>query len=291
MLADHLGAALSHRFAPLVVFGVLSLSSVALGAYICAEMGVPSALWVRNLAAWGVGALAALAIALTYRAAMLHVALWVAPLGLLLTFLSPAQDGVHRWIDAGPLQVNAAMLLLPSMIVALEMMPRQFIWVWAAPLASLLLGVLQPDASQATALVLVVVILAATSSLPLWTRMAIVVAAGALGLAAWFQSDPLAPVPEVEDILLVGMNVAPIAAALALVFVMSTALCLDFTLPYVSKRVGHATAALSLCFFAWIITTYFGAYPVPWVGIGLSPIVGAWLGVGLLVGLRRDANA
>lgn len=287
---DRLGAARNHRFALLVIFGVLSLGSVALGAYICAAMDVPAALWVRNLAAWGVGALAALVIALTFRAAMLHVALWTAPLGLLPTFCSPAQDGVHRWIDAGPLQVNAAMLLAPSMIVALAMLPRQVLWIWAAPFASLFLLVLQPDASQATALAAVVVMLAATSALPLWTRVAIIIAAGALGLAAWFRPDPLAPVPEVEDILRVGANVAPIATGAALVLVLSTALCFDF-LPHVSKRVGHAAAALSLCFSAWIVSTYFGAYPVPWVGIGLSPILGAWTGVGLLVGLRRDARA
>lgn len=289
-MAERVAAALSQRFALLVVFGAFSFSSVALGAYICAEMGVPSALWVRNLAAWGVGALAALAIALTFRAAMLHVALWAAPLGLLLTFLSPAQEGAHRWVDVGPLYVNAAMLLLPAMIVAVAMLSRRFVWAWAPPLVCLVLLVLQPDASQATALALVVVTLAATSTLPVWARLAIVAAAGVLGVLAWFQPDPLAPVPEVEEILRIGMRVAPIAAGLALACVAATALCFGFTQPHVSEPTRGATVALSVCFLAWIVTTYFGAFPVPWVGIGLSPIVGAWLGVGLLVGLRREAG-
>ena len=31
----------------------------------------------------------------------------------------------------------------------------------------------------------------------------------------------------------------------------------------------------------------FGAFPVPWVGMGMSPIVGGWLGVGLLAAAMR----
>jgi len=66
------------------------------------------------------------------------------------SFLAPAQEGVHRWIDLGPLHVNVAALSLPAAIVALA-----FCGIWsriggafAAAIAVLL--VLQPDASQAT---------------------------------------------------------------------------------------------------------------------------------------------
>ena len=51
--------ALQHRLATLCVFGVCSFAAVAIGAYICALSGVPSALWIRNLAAWCVGAVLA----------------------------------------------------------------------------------------------------------------------------------------------------------------------------------------------------------------------------------------
>ena len=35
----------------------------------------------------------------------------------------------------------------------------------------------------------------------------------------------------------------------------------------------------------------FGAFPVPFVGMGASPILGAWCGLGLLVGLGRPRRS
>ena len=40
--------------------------------------------------------------------------------GIVATLFAPAADGVHRWIDIGPLHINAAALLLPATIVALR---------------------------------------------------------------------------------------------------------------------------------------------------------------------------
>lgn len=283
-----MGALLRHRFAVLVIFGAFSFGAVALGAYICVAMGAPSALWVRNLAAWGVGAIVAIAVALTFRPVMLHVALWAAPLGLLATFANSAQAGVHRWIDIGPLHANAAMLLLPPMIVAVAMLTRQNVWSWVAPFAALLLVVLQPDASQATALAIVLIGLALGASLQPIARFAIIVAIAALATLAWFQPDPLQPVPEVEDILSAGFMTVPIATGFALIFLISTALCADA--PWRSRPTPQRLAAwaLSAFFLGWIGTTFLGAFPVPWVGVGLSPIIGAWLGIGLLAGLPRS---
>ena len=48
-----------------------------------------------------------------------------------------------------------------------------------------------------------------------------------------------------------------------------------------------AGGALSLCLAAWAVTPLFGAFPVPLVGVGMSPILGAWLGVGLLAATAR----
>ena len=52
-------------------------------------------------------------------------------------------------------------------------------------------------------------------------------------------------------------------------------------------RLRLAGAALSLCLAAWAVTPLFGAFPVPLVGVGMSPILGAWLGVGLLAAMTR----
>ena len=278
---------LPHRFALLVLFGAFSLIAVAIGVYICALSGAPSALWLRNLAAWGVGALLAFGLAFVRRREALHVALWAAPLALLATFLSPAQEGVHRWIDTGPLHINAAMLTLPAAAVSLAVLARDRPWVWIASFTSMLLLVLQPDASQATTLAVIMVAIAAAAAARPLLRAGIIVAATALATLAWFQRDPLQPVPEVEDILELAFAIAPILAAAALAALVLTAISAEIITRYQREAPRVAGWVLTLCFLGWIATTYFGAYPVPWVGTGLSPIIGAWLGVGLLVGLRR----
>src|SRR5688572_18761303 len=90
----------------LVVFGLLSLAAVGLGAWVCAASGVPMGSWLRNLIAWGVGGVLAAGLAFAGgRPPSLAVALVAAPVGLAATFLNPDQQGVHRWIDAGPLHV------------------------------------------------------------------------------------------------------------------------------------------------------------------------------------------
>ena len=289
VLTDRLAAALRQRFAVLAAFGVCSFVAVAIGAYICALSGVPSALWIRNLAAWGVGAVLAFGLAHVRQSEVLHIALWAAPLALLVTFLSPAQEGVHRWIDAGPLHINAAMLTLPAASVALAALSREHVWAWGASFAALALLVLQPDASQATTLAAVMVAIAAPASSRPLLRFAVIAGAVALATLAWFQRDPLQPVPEVEDIIELAFAIAPALALAALAALLLTAISAQAPMGAQRETPRTAAWALSLCFLAWVATPYFGAYPVPWVGIGLSPIIGAWLGIGLLATLRRES--
>lgn len=282
--------ALRNRFALFVVFGICSLAAVLIGAFVCAQSDVSTALWLRNLAAWCVGAVVAVGLALRRRTEALYVAVWAAPLAVLATFFSPAQEGVHRWIDAGPLHINAAMLVLPAAAVALAATSREHVWSWVLAFLTLALLVFQPDASQATSLAAVMVAIAvAEASRPL-LRVAVIVGATALATASWFQADPLQPVPEVEDILELASAIAPSLALAAIAALLLTAICADALTRHQREASRTAAWALSVCLLAWIATTYFGAYPVPWVGIGLSPIIGAWLGIGLLVGLRRSAT-
>jgi hypothetical protein len=44
---------------------------------------------------------------------------------------------------------------------------------------------------------------------------------------------------------------------------------------------------MSACLLIWIIAPFLGAYPVPFAGLGPSPVIGGWLGIGLLAALWR----
>lgn len=271
----------------LLGFGGASLIAVATGAAVCAVSGVPAALWGRNLAAWVVGAAAAAGIAWAWRPAIASVALWLAPLGLGATFLAPGMDGVHRWTDIGPLHMNMAMLLLPAAVAALPAAngPRPMFWV--AMLLSLTLLTLQPDASQATSLAAVVALIAAGSASRPGLRLGLIAIAAGAAAVAWLRPDPLLPVPEVEGIVGLAFAVSPWAGGLAVMSLAAVAAAPVLWTRARAPALKLAGAALGLCLLGWAATPMLGAFPVPLVGVGLSPILGAWLGAGVLAGRMR----
>ncbi len=271
----------------LLGFGGVSLIAVATGAAVCAASGAPTGLWGRNLAAWVVGAAAAVGIARRWRPAMASAGPWLAPLGLAATFLAPGMDGVHRWTDLGPLHMNMAMLLLPAAVAAWPAAggPRPLSWV--AMLLCLALMAAQPDASQATTLAAVVVLVAALSVRPAGLRIGLIAAATGAAVIAWLRPDPLLPVPEVEGIVRLAFAVSPAAGGVAVLSLAALAAAPVLWVRGRSSDLRLAGAALGLCLLGWAVTPMFGAFPVPLVGVGLSPILGAWLGAGVMAGRLR----
>ncbi|WP_336969877.1 hypothetical protein [Brevundimonas aurantiaca] len=277
----------------MAVFGLASLAAVGLGAAVCALSGVSAASWGRNLAAWLVGAVIAAALAAAGRRVVSPgAALTVAGLavtGLAASFFNPAQEGVHRWIDAGPLHVNIAMVVLPSLSVVLAAAEDRRA-IWGAAVAALILLVAQPDASQTTTLAAVLILVAAFRAPSRGVKAALILFAGVAAAAAWMRPDPLQPVAEVEEIVGLAFQVSPLIGGLALILLAVFA-AVPAALTRPDARLKLAGAALSLCLAAWAVTPLFGAFPVPLVGVGMSPILGAWLGVGLLAATARAARS
>ncbi len=263
----------------LLLFGAASLAALVTGVVACAVSDVPAGSWGRNLAAWAAGAVLAGVIARFARSGFSTIALWALPVGLLATLISPDQEGIHRWVDLGPLHVNMAMLLGPGAVVAMAASAEKRL-TWLAFLISLAVLVVQPDASQATALAVVGAMVAVFGTKPPMIRWGVPVIAAGLAVAAWLGPDPLQPVPEVEGIIGLAFSVSPVLAGLAVLSLTAVA-----ATPAQIRRLPGL--ALGLCFLLWALMPLFGAFPVPWVGIGMSPIVGGWLGVGLLAAAMR----
>lgn len=263
----------------LMLFGAASLAAVAIGAVVCAASDVPAGSWARNLAAWAAGAALAGAIARFARPGFSTIALWTLPVGLLATLISPDQEGVHRWVDLGPLHVNMAMLLMPGAVVAIAASAEKQL-TWVAFLISLAVLAVQPDASQATTLAIVGAMVAIIGTKPPLIRWSVPVIAAGFAVAAWLRPDPLQPVPEVEGIVGLAFAVSPLLAGAAVLSLTAVAAA-----PTRTWRLPGL--ALGLCFILWALMPLFGAFPVPFVGIGMSPIVGGWLGVGLLAAAMR----
>lgn len=263
-------------------FALLSLACVAAGCAIAATQGVPVGSWARNVAAWAVGAAAAWTIAT--RASRLSWMLVVAPVAIAATLFNSGQEGVHRWIDVGLLHVNVAAVLLPAAVVALAAVAHRG-WSWLCAAGMLGLLVLQPDASQAAALGAAMIVILASLRAP-----ALVRAGGAAAIvlaiaAACVRPDPLAPVPEVEGIIGLAWAWSPVAAVVAVALLAATAL---YPLRLARWPRPFAPAlALAVCFGVQSLAPAFGAFPVPLAGVGMSPILGFWLGAGAVAAAQR----
>lgn len=264
-------------------FGLLSLLTVAMGCAIAAAHGVGAGSWARNLVAWGVGAAAAWAVA--RRPAVLPAFLLAAPAALAGTLLNAPQEGVHRWIDVGPLHINAAAALLPAAIVALAAL-RGRRWSWIAAAAILGVLVLQPDASQATAFGAGMLVVLASLRAPVAVRAGGAVVTVLAIAATWLRPDPLAPVPEVEEIVSLAWGWSPVAAAVAVALLAATALW-PLRMAVADGPAKVAALALAACCALSALAPALGAFPVPLLGIGMSPVLGFWLGAGALAAVHR----
>jgi hypothetical protein len=256
-------------------FAICSFFSVAAGCFVAASNGTAASVWGRNAAAWVVGGALAYLLARMRPAPLLHVVLVATPVALLVSLLSTGQSGVHRWIHLGPLHWNAALLFLPAAIVALTAaMERGWRWTWWAVMAIAVALCVQPDASQATAFAAAI----AAVSLPGRGRLltALLVALAAF---AWTRPDPLLPVPEVEGIVALAVGISGGVAALCVASLVAMAAS-----PLMEA--GTAARALSVYFAVCVLMPMCGAYPVPLTGMGMSPILGFWVGIGTLLGCR-----
>lgn len=269
------------------LFAVASLITVAFGCWICALADVATGSWVRNLVAWAAGAALALPLMMAAGPRTRTVLLVSGAVLLVASLFGMPQQGVHRSLDFGPLHINVALVVLPAMVVALA---GSSLKVWQGVLALGVLAVLvgQPDASQATAFALAFAVIVARSDLRRPAKLALSGAILVLAVISWLRPDPLQPVPEVEQIVQLAWSLSPVLAVAGVVMLAGTALT-----PLLVSRSTAATAALALStwFVATAVTPLFGAFPVPWLGIGMGPILGAWLGVGLLAARLRPASS
>jgi hypothetical protein len=188
-------------------------------------------------------------------------------------------------VSAGPLYINMAMLVAPAAVVTLAVRPARWSWLLAA--ACLVILVAQPDGSQATAFGGALIWIGVRAAPRGWMKLAAVTGTLALVAAAWLRPAPLQPVPEVEGILQLAYALSPVLAALALAALLLFAAAPGVLTRGAPRDAALAGVALGLYLLLAALTPFLGAYPVPLVGVGLSPVLGAWIGVGALAAVLR----
>lgn len=271
------------RRTALWLFAFASLSAVALGAAVMLLSNVPLAIIIRNPVAW----LAAGGIGI-FLATRGWLGGWGAPAALViiaLSFLGPDQQGVHRWLDLGLVQLNAAALVLPLAIATFHRTHATVGAVCFVLIAALL--ALQPDISQLAGFIPAAFILAGARFG--WVGMGVAAAGGAAAITVCLmQPDPLAPVAHVEGILTMAWTQSPL---LGLAMGTSLGVAALSPLSVSLARPSNMTTPLALAayFVATAVAPLFGAYPVPLAGYGVSFVVGWVLGVAALAATRADS--
>lgn len=257
------------------------LPALVIGVLVMRNSGVPAARWAVNLGAWLTGALLVLGCSLIRPErffAGARAASFIAPVLLALTFWFDGIDGVHRWILLGPVRLHVGSLAGPLIVFAVAMPPAKERYGSALllSLACLALCSAQPDAGQASAVAAALATVLIVGSRSTWRYAAAAVAIGACALA-WLRPDPLSPVPEVEGVLGLAWKES---AAIGVASIFALALLVSpFLAAYMQKRKAKpASAHLALAFAAYfaaaIGVTQAGAFPVPVLGFGASPILG-----------------
>ena len=263
------------------------------GALIMRQHDVPSSRWGLNLIAGILSAaicavfLARSRTAMSRTAAIISAGLALAALAA--TFAMAGSMGVHRWIQVGPLNVHAGAICLPVLIGALGVLDAfggKLRWaplLLAISAATVLL--LQPDAAQATAFAGAAITLLIANKQRTGAAWAAALAIAALAAWTWMRVDPLSPISYVEGI--VGLARQSGSAWLVACIAALAVLPLPF---FVSALSRHSAVARALGVYLCIclLAPLFGAFPVPLIGFGLSPIVGYFVALAFL---RSGDNA
>jgi hypothetical protein len=266
------------------IFGFASLLTIILGAVVMALSGIPLGVWIRNPIAWLVAG--AGAIFLMRRVWATGWAVLAGLVVIALTFLGPGQEGVHRWLGLGPIQLNGAALVLPLAIVGFERAHGAVAAIGFVLIAALLAW--QPDISQLAGFLLATILLS-TSRFG-WPGLQVSIALAATTIAIALSPDPLEPVPHVEGIFALASSESP-AIALAMAASLAAAALIPLII-WLAHPLGMVTPfALSAYLVATGLAPFFGAYPVPLAGYGLSFVIGWWLGIAALCVRPRTTAA
>ena len=283
------------KIAPRLWWLLTPFPALIVGALIMRQHDVPSSRWGLNL----IGGVLSAAICAVFlarsRAAMSKTAASISAClavgALAATFAMAGSMGVHRWIQAGPLNVHAGAVCLPLLIVALGVLDAfggKLRWaplLFAISVAMLLL--LQPDAAQATAFAGAVFTLLIANKQRAGAAWAAALVIAALAAWTWTRIDPLPPVPYVEGIVGLARQSGPVW------LVASIAALALLPLPFFIGQSGSHSAvarALGVYLCVCILAPLFGHFPVPLVGFGLSPIVGYFVALGSLSVLSQPAQ-
>lgn len=248
-------------------------AAVACGVAYIAVAGGPSSYIARNVLALVVGVLVAAAVwaAARDRREVLDVLAMAGGVAVVATALfGDPVLGVTRWVDAGPVRLQPALVLVPALAVAWVARPGPPATLGLVAAASGL--ALAPDRGTAWALAATVIVVGLMDG---WDahRLPGIAAGVAAAVIATVRTDPLGPAPFVEGVYRAAFHHSLVAGLLVTV----GALLMLVPGVIVARRDAEIGVALGVCWAALGVASLVGDYPTPLVGYGASTILGVCL--------------
>lgn len=257
------------------------LPALLVGAIIMWARNAPLSYWAGHLLVTAIGSLCYLIVVAVPHKRVERSALPALLTLVLVALLTPVSNVgmIAPGALMSQLHVNPSALLCPTAIVLAAMLASGQPTASQAALVGLQgLNVFLADAAQASALAV------AAGALALMRReggRSVWLFIHSLAVfAAWARFEPRPPTAFVEDIAIHAFMLGPVAACVALASLV-LAVCAPLTELTKRGKAPPARIGLFLYFVSTVLVSIFGEFPVPWLGFSPSPILGAFIGLGL----------
>jgi cell division protein FtsW (lipid II flippase) len=274
-------------FLPLVV----ALPSVVVGAIAMKFYDIPQMIFAQNLASLLIAWLV-LCVAVSFKhknnkSNNIKVLMFISLILYILTYIDGGIGGVHRWISIGPIRLYVSSIILPILIIQLGILfsvKNELLAIVFTIIVSITLF-FQPDASQLTAFVVPMIIIIISKVKRSGLRHIVTLLLVSLIILSWIFLDSLPPVPYVEEIVKMVSSMGMFWFILGIASLAMLPLPYILLAPKIHKLVSRC---VGLYFILVIISTWFGNFPVPLMGFGVSPIIGYFAAITWLIKNKAD---
>lgn len=265
----------------------LMLPAIVIGAFAMILYGIDKGIWLQNILFWVISTILGCTFVVSKNEDsfsdnnfVLDVITAVLII-ILLTATLPfnGSDEVSRWIVLGNIRLNAANAFLPLLIISLWNLSRKqrtFIVLTLTGITLVIL-LLQPDASQVSAFASANIILMWEQISSKRGKLFYLTAITATFALSWIFLDNLAPVPYVERILFLLLDIN------IFWFVLGIISLVLLLIPFFVLNKSKLSVSLGVYFTVTILTTFFGNFPMPIMGYGISSVIGYSIAITLLM--------
>lgn len=187
---------------------------------------------------------------------------------------------VHRWINISAISLNVSMLVLPISVFAIYQLikSKETVFAIISIITISLILFLQPDASQLAGFTFAMLFCLfnkenrnnTNTIVKIITSLTLII----FTVLAWNLSDNLQAVSYTEEILLMLKDISSVLYVLGII---SLFLIPIPVIVFSKKSLKTLSFCIALYYWIIVISTFLGNFPVPFMGYGISPIIGYFI--------------